>query len=108
MDYRPQGALEGWVRNDSGTGGVTTNPLYQAITANRLNDGAPVYFTEDATWSAKIEDAARTEDASALLAEAQAAIPQAISPYIIDVEIVDGAARPIGLREQIRAYGPTA
>jgi hypothetical protein len=33
---------------------------------------------------------------------------EAIDPYIIDVSREDGMIRPIGLREQIRAFGPTA
>jgi hypothetical protein len=81
--------------------------VYQAVTANRLTDGVPVYFTRTGGWSAQVADAAHASDGAALLADSGAATPAAVSPYIIDVEIVDGAVRPVGLREQIRAYGPT-
>jgi hypothetical protein len=87
---------------------VTAHDVFQAITANRLTDGAPVYFTAAAEWSAKIGDAAHAKDASALLAEAQNGVLEVVAPYIVEVEIVNGEARPIGLREQIRAYGPSA
>ena len=47
--------------------------------------------------------------AEALLAEAQAGGPPhpVIAPYLIDAAVVDGWLRPLSLREQIRAFGPT-
>jgi len=34
--------------------------------------------------------------------------PQAVGAYVIEVTKSQGGIRPIGLREEIRAFGPTA
>ncbi len=83
---------------------------YQVVTANRMRDGIPVYFAGKGAWSPQIGDAAYAAKADALLNEAQThpLAREAIDPYIIDVSREDGMIRPIGLREQIRAFGPTA
>ena len=83
----------------------------QAVTANRLRDGAPVYFIGDGRWSPSIDDAAHAtaEAAESLLAEAQASptpLP-VVAPYLIDAVLEDGRLRPASLRERIRAFGPT-
>jgi hypothetical protein len=33
---------------------------------------------------------------------------EAVGPYVIDVTVAEDIVRPVGLKEQIRAYGPTA
>lgn len=83
----------------------------QAITANRLTDGAVVYLTDDGEWSERIADsrtATTKEEASALLAEAERAVARQIvvTPYLF--ALADGDGRPVRLRERIRAGGPTA
>jgi predicted nucleic acid-binding protein len=84
----------------------------QILTANRLADGAVVYFTSAATWTTEIRHSvvAREEKAaSALLArgqrDAEAAV--VVAPYLIAA--VEGPAGPraASLREQIRAAGPS-
>jgi hypothetical protein len=85
-----------------------TKQILQAITANRLTDGVPVYFTADHGWSTKIADAAYAADMGASLSRAGTETLSVVEPSLIEVEIVDGAVQPVGLRERIRAYGPTA
>jgi sulfite reductase (NADPH) hemoprotein beta-component len=86
-------------------------PARQLVTGNRLRDGIPVYFAGRGRWSPVIAEAVAVagDAAAALLAEAQAGAPPhpVIAPYLIDVALVDGWLRPLGLREQIRAFGPT-
>jgi hypothetical protein len=81
---------------------------YQVVTANSVRDGVPVYFTEAGEWSTRIGESFRSSDPAAALARAQADPLRVIAPYIIDVVVTDGVVRPVGLREEIRAYGPTA
>ncbi len=86
---------------------VKANVIYQAVTANRTSDGVPIYWTAEGGWSTRIADAAHPVDATTQLAEAQAGALKAIAPYVIPVMVVEGAIRPVGLREEIRAFGPT-
>ena len=55
-------------------------------------------------------DAATAESGDTLLAEATAGpLPlEAVGAYVIEVTRTEGGTRPIGLREEIRAFGPTA
>jgi sulfite reductase (NADPH) hemoprotein beta-component len=85
----------------------------QAVTANRLGDGAPVYRTRFGQWSAEVKDAAVADNADvaeALLAETADDVTRAliVAPYLIDVECDAGGTRPANFRERIRAFGPTA
>ncbi len=96
-----------------------TSPLQQKIkitgpsmvTANRTWDGIVIYRTARQDWSADIADAAivRTSDeARALLNEANADDLGAIGAYIAPVQIGDsGRIEPGNLREQIRSAGLT-
>jgi len=96
-----------------------TSPLQQKIkitgpsmvTANRTWDGIVIYRTAQQDWSAEIADAAvvRTSDeARALLNEANADDLGAIGAYIAPVQIGDsGRIEPGNLREQIRSAGLT-
>jgi hypothetical protein len=95
-----------------------TSPLQQKIkikgpvvvTANRLSDGAAVYFTARKNWSADLQDAAVVttgEAASALLSDAVADDVGAVGAYIAPVELAGGEILPGNLRERIRVHGPT-
>ena len=81
------------------------------VTGNRLRDGVPIYFVGNGRWSPSVMEARHVaaEAADELLAEAQAApAPHpAVGVAVIDVALVDGAPRPLSLRERIRAFGPT-
>jgi sulfite reductase (NADPH) hemoprotein beta-component len=89
-----------------------TQPALQILTANRLSDGAVVYFTAAGTWTTDLRRSvvAREEKAaSALLARGQQDAESAIvvGPYLIAAaESADGL-RAVSLREQIRAAGPS-
>ncbi len=85
---------------------MKANVIYQVVTANRVTDGVPIYWTADGSWSTRIADAAYPLDAAPLLETATQPL-KAIAPYVIPVTVVDGAIRPVGLREEIRAFGPT-
>ena len=84
----------------------------RVVTANRLRDGVPVYFTGSAAWSPTMAEAlvVAAAEAETLLAAAAAGPPphSVIAPYLIDATVVDGAITPISLREHIRAFGPTS
>ena len=96
-----------------------TSPLQQKIkiagpsmvTANRTSDGIVIYRTAQQGWSASLSDAAivRTSDeARALLAEANADDVGAVGAYIAPVELKDsGEIKPGNLRERIRSKGLT-
>lgn len=84
----------------------------QILTANRLTDGVVVWYDVDGQWSLKIERAeiARDKDAAARLeaiGKQAFAANLVVDVNLIDVEEVDGAIRPLRLRERIRAEGPT-
>jgi hypothetical protein len=96
-----------------------TSPLQQKIkitgpsmvTANRAADGIVIYRTAQQDWSANLSEAAivRTSDeARALLTEANADDVGAIGAYIAPVELRDGGEiKPGNLRERIRSKGLT-
>jgi len=81
------------------------------LTANRLTDGECLWWG-DGAWNETIEgaDIAADKEAEARLdaigKEAFAA-NFVLDVAVIDVELVDGAIRPLRLRERIRAAGPT-
>jgi hypothetical protein len=81
------------------------------VTANRTWDGLVIYRTAQQGWSSALSDAAivRTSDeARALLAEAEADDVGAVGAYIAPVEIGDGETiKPGNLREHIRSEGVT-
>ena len=84
----------------------------KAITANRLDSGAVVWFGPDDGWGHRIAGAAifeAAEGAEAALerAKASAAAGVVVDPYLIEVTLLEGAPRPLRPREQIRARGPS-
>jgi hypothetical protein len=96
-----------------------TSPLQQkikitgpvVITANRVGDGAVVYWLANGGWTTKLGDAAITADAGEARQFASAAVADdlnAVGPYIAPVTLTrEGQVRPGNLREMIRHGGPT-
>lgn len=82
----------------------------QVLTANRLDDGAVVYRTAG-RWSPRFDEAQVFEAEAAETALTAAAEDVAnqliVGPYLFAIEAVEGAIRPISVRENIRAKGPT-
>jgi hypothetical protein len=89
---------------------VTAKIPLQAVTGNRLRDGTPIYFAGSGAWSVKIADALTSTDGDALLADAVSGpLPlEAVGAYLIHITHADDGVRPVGLKEEIRAFGPTA
>ena len=81
------------------------------VTANRVGDGAVVYWTRSGGWSTKLADAAvvaEAPDAQRLLALAIADDVGAVGAYVAPVKRgEDGEIEPGNLRERIRVRGPT-
>jgi Protein of unknown function (DUF2849) len=82
------------------------------LTANRLTDGEAVWFAADQRWSETIAGSELAADAAAevrLEAIGKAAFDnnEVVDVNLIDVQLVAGAIKPLRLREQIRAAGPT-
>lgn len=82
------------------------------LAANRLLDGEAVWFSTELGWVGTMAEAEIATDK--VMDERFVAAGQTgklkneiVDPELIDVEIVDGAVRPIRLRERIRAAGPT-
>jgi hypothetical protein len=83
----------------------------QILTANRLSDGAVLYW-QAGRWIAALADAEVFEtDAAAKAALAAAARfvadREVVTPYLFEVRIEDGVAVPAKEREIIRATGPS-
>lgn len=88
--------------------------LVQAVTANRLSDGAVVFWAEPrdgrSPWVEPFSAAALFEDkaeAAAITEIAKAQVTTVVDPYPIDVSMADGVPVPIAYRERVRALGPT-
>jgi len=83
----------------------------KAITANRLRDGAVVWFGPQGEWVERIAAAATYDEAGAAPALARAQQDEArnlvVAIYALDVEILDGAPVPLRTKERIRALGPS-
>ena len=96
-----------------------TSPLQQklkitgpvVVTANRLADGAVVYWRADGGWTKRLDGAAVATSAAAareLLAVASVDQTSAVGAYVAPVKIAaDGHPQPGNLREAIRSTGPT-
>ena len=85
-----------------------------AITANRLSDGAVVFLDGDFFWTENFSSArlvsTDAELADVILIAGRAeSTGHVVGPYSIDVDIdpASGIAAPALLRERIRAFGPT-
>ena len=82
------------------------------LTANRLIDGEAVWFSTGHDWAESIDHAELARDKVGeerleAIGKAAFAANLVLDVALVDVEIVDGAIRPIRLRERIRAAGPT-
>ena len=85
----------------------------KVITANDLRSGLVVFVDGADGWTLDIAEARVFEDGPDLsgglaFAKAAANAQVVVEPYPIDVEVKDGVAAPVRLRERIRAErGPT-
>lgn len=82
------------------------------LTANRLSDGEAVWLAPDHSWAVTIDVAEiahdrATEERLERTGKAALLKNEVVDVNLIDVAIVDGAVRPLRLRERIRAAGPT-
>ena len=84
------------------------------LTANRLSDGAVVYYQGNKIWSHWIDSAfafASVEEAERCLAVVtEPSINSGIDvvgAYVIPVDQVMGRLHPVSMREKLRAQGPT-
>jgi Protein of unknown function (DUF2849) len=96
-----------------------TSPLQQklkvtspvVITANRLSDGAVIYWSAGGHWTTTLTAArvvTTSAEAKQLLSDAAADDVGAIGAYVAPVELTaDGCVEPANLRERIRLLGPT-
>jgi hypothetical protein len=96
-----------------------TSPLQQklkvtgpvVVTANRLADGAVVYWRANGAWTTRLEGAEIATSAAAareLLAAASVDQTSAVGAYVAPVKVAaDGQVQPGNLREAIRSTGPT-
>jgi Protein of unknown function (DUF2849) len=96
-----------------------TSPLEQKIkiagpvvvTANRVGDGAVVYFRADHGWTTDLDKAVVATNAATANELVQAAIAddlRAVGSYVAPVKLNhQGEVRPGNLRERIRLRGPT-
>ena len=84
----------------------------QAVTGNRLHDGAVIFRTAHDAWSTRLSDAQTASDeasAAQLVAAAERDAAKAIvvGPYLFAVSSKSGQLEAVTLRERIRANGPT-
>ena len=81
------------------------------LTANRLSDGAVVYYRSRGGWSGDIQSgqAVSADLCEWLEAEGQLGLAANIivAPYVIKVTVARGNYTPVRRRERIRAFGPT-
>lgn len=80
------------------------------LSANRLDDGTVVYFTDEGQWSDQVEDAKVVSDQELgdVLCIGRRAEEQNIVVGCYEVEIhSDTRLLPVRLRERIRSHGPT-
>lgn len=82
--------------------------IYRVVTANRLRDGAIVYFNRDSGWSEAIRDAtvAAGDEIDALVALAERDVSNNVVVGAYTIEIA-GDHQPLSARERIRAHGPS-
>ncbi len=96
-----------------------TSDAPRLLTANRLRDGAVIFFTgqdlasqsQDGfgpAWSRAIADAPLYSLAEAEALQAVAAQnPQIVAPYLVEADATATGPRPLKMRERIRGEGPT-
>ncbi|WP_425410873.1 DUF2849 domain-containing protein [Hyphococcus sp.] len=80
------------------------------VTANRLDDGAVVYLSEENIWTVSQSGAAKfaIEQTADALATAQSRVTEIADAYLVSVDPATGALTGREtLRETIRRDGPT-
>ncbi|WP_052711467.1 DUF2849 domain-containing protein [Elstera litoralis] len=103
----------------SATPRKVTSAAPRLLTANRLRDGAVIFFTgkdlatltQDGfgpAWSLAIADAPlfSLAEAETLLAIA-VQNPALVGPYLVEADATAHGPRPLKMRERIRGEGPT-
>lgn len=81
----------------------------KVITASDLLEGNVIYLTGDDRWSRRLGDAEIITDeahAQLRLLDAERQSDRVVGPYLADVNIGAGEARPVHFREAIRHTGP--
>jgi predicted NAD/FAD-binding protein len=91
---------------------MTVTEKGQILTANRLRDGAVVFYTRSGQWSERIDEAVlATEPQAAKALEARGKEEEArtlvTGAYLFEAERDDGHVRALHIRERIRTLGPT-
>lgn len=91
---------------------ANTRAATQIITANRLSDGVVVYLDDDGGWTDRVGRARVLEGDEALQSAIAAGKAAESAQFVVDAYPIDVARdgpdlRPLRLREQIRAAGPT-
>lgn len=83
----------------------------KVLTANRLSDGIAVWYAAggwaETVGHADIAHDKAAEDRLEAIGAAAAANNEVVDVNLIDVDVIDGLAEPVRLREKIRAAGPT-
>jgi hypothetical protein len=82
--------------------------VYRVVTANRLRDGAIVYFNRELGWREAIAEAtvAASDEIDALVARAEQDVRANLVVGAYTIEIA-GDHQPLSARERIRASGPS-
>jgi predicted NAD/FAD-binding protein len=91
---------------------MTTTEKGQILTANRLRDGAVVFFTHAGHWSERIDDAVlATEPQAAKALEARGKQDEKTTlvtgVYLFEATRNNGHVLASHIRERIRTLGPT-
>ena len=86
--------------------------MLKILTANRLSDGASVWFSEDGAWRTDLGAVQIARDSDAVAALEQAAAQAVAANFVIDASLMDvqeqeGRLYPLRLRERIRLQGPS-
>ena len=81
----------------------------QVVTANHLLEGDVIYLTADREWSRDLADAGVVDgdEATTLLAFAEAQVDEVVGAYLFDVDISSGSPQPTHFREAFRTRGPS-
>lgn len=81
----------------------------QVLTANRLSDGAVVYWTAKGDWADVLGQAKIIDDPKAAESEGKRAQDARIvvGAYLMDVRVAGAEFEPVKMREVIRAAGPS-
>lgn len=81
----------------------------KVVTANHLLKGDVIYQT-DTGWSRALAEAEILTDeahADLRLIEASQQVSEVVGAYLSDVDVQDGAPKPVHFREDFRATGPS-